>query len=265
MAGVLGVVVGGVVAWFLVADTFNRNLAASLEWGSGWGQAALVVGGLIAAALVSPRFAASAGGLIALGAFAAGFATLFTDQSGYATLMFAWAVGALAATAFASREMARRADQRRLIFERAHQAIKADLAAGVVNDEQASITPERPVTTSVAGAAKVAVHGQLQLGETIQAEGRAVDLGLGGRQAWVAVTNARVLWAIDIDTRAVMNMQLARVVEHEQEGTTHRLTERDPEYAAALRDPSNPHGETQAVLRLDDDAVSDALGRALPV
>jgi hypothetical protein len=32
MAGVLGVVVGGVIAWFLVADTFNRKLAASLEW-----------------------------------------------------------------------------------------------------------------------------------------------------------------------------------------------------------------------------------------
>jgi len=47
-----------------------------------------------------------------------------------------------------------------------------------------------------------------------------------------------------------MQMRYDRITDVEQEEEHIRLTERDPEYAASLNDPSNPYGETDFDFRL---------------
>jgi hypothetical protein len=129
--------------------------------------------------------------------------------------------------------------------------------------DAAGEVPSSLRSEAMATPAKRAVDLELDVGETVEAEGRAIDLGMGGREAWATVTNRRLIWALEAEPRAAMSMELLNIVSHQSVETTHRLTERDPEYAASLRDASNPMGETDATLRFVDPRVSEALTRAV--
>jgi len=95
----------------------------------------------------------------------------------------------------------------------------------------------------------------------------AEDLGLGGQPVLVVLTDPAIYWSLLIEPESVMQMRYDRISDVEQEEGHIRLTERDPEYAASLDDPSNPYGETDFdfQLRSQDSSFkfSGLLNRAL--
>lgn len=101
----------------------------------------------------------------------------------------------------------------------------------------------------------------------IRAGSNAEDIGLGGRDILVTLTDWAVYWALFVEPGTVMSMWYDRISDVQQDGGVIRLTARDPEYAASLNDPSNPFGETDFVFRLPDSEhghqVSQLLNLAL--
>jgi hypothetical protein len=102
------------------------------------------------------------------------------------------------------------------------------------------------------------VESAIPAGETVRATGPAAFLFIApGTGMWVdaciAVTERRLVWALPKSRKAgAVSMLFDRIVKYEdREPGVVAITERDPEYAAMLGDPSNPHGEVDAVFRFD--------------
>jgi hypothetical protein len=72
-------------------------------------------------------------------------------------------------------------------------------------------------------------------------------------EAYLGVTENRLIWALPKSREAgVAQIAFDRVVKYvDQEPGLVGVTSRDPEYAAMLNDPTNPHGETDAAFRFD--------------
>ena len=107
-------------------------------------------------------------------------------------------------------------------------------------------------------AARRGVDSEIPKGESVLAEGPGAFLFSDGQMAmWVeahiAVTENRMAWAIPKSPRAgSLSIDFDQVVKYlDQEPGVVALTARDPEYAAMLNDPTNPHGETDAVFKFD--------------
>ena len=107
-------------------------------------------------------------------------------------------------------------------------------------------------------AARRAVTSEIPEGEVLKAEGPGAFLfsdGVTGiwAEAHIAVTENRIAWTLPKSSQAgATSMHFDQVVRYvDQEPGVVGLTAQDPEYAATLGDPSNPHGETDAVFRFD--------------
>lgn len=101
-------------------------------------------------------------------------------------------------------------------------------------------------------SARHAVHPS----ETVVAEGPITDLGMNGAAGHLVVTKERFIWAYDKRPDVVVEMEFKTVfsVATREEDNAVKLTSRDAEYGAMLNDPSNPHGEVDAVLDCGKDA-----------
>jgi hypothetical protein len=76
----------------------------------------------------------------------------------------------------------------------------------------------------------------------------------GTRTIWpevhVVVTKERLLWAmVGAPDAGVPEMRFDRISRFQVDEDAIFLTERDPEYAESLSDPSNPEGEVDAVFQ----------------
>jgi hypothetical protein len=131
-----------------------------------------------------------------------------------------------------------------------------------------------PYRTSSPGrsgrTAREAIAAEIPADETVVAECRAsFQFTDGMRIAWpdvhIAVTQKRLVWTmLDAPEAGAIVMRLDQVVSHDDDGTQVMLTERDPDYAAMLHDPSNPMGEVDAVFRFEgDDPAATAVRQAI--
>lgn len=104
-----------------------------------------------------------------------------------------------------------------------------------------------------------AVHADLR-GETVVAEGPVQDLSLNGAPAYLAVTETSIVWAPGARPDVVLRADFEKVHELGEQDGAIKLTSRDAAYAAMLRDPSNPHGETDAMFFFGDrDDIREAM------
>lgn len=92
-----------------------------------------------------------------------------------------------------------------------------------------------------------AVHDELAA-EVPIVEGPVRDLSLNGAPAFLAVTETSFVWALGARPDVVLRGEFSRVFEIAEQDQAIKLTSRDPAYAAMLRDPSNPRGETDAMF-----------------
>lgn len=102
-------------------------------------------------------------------------------------------------------------------------------------------------------ASRSAISLRLEPGETVQSEGPGWDLSLNGAPAWIVITPRRVLWALFQRPDVVMDTSFDQVHETMEAEGRIKLIARDPGYAAMLKDPSNPLGETDTILGFPDD------------
>ena len=97
-------------------------------------------------------------------------------------------------------------------------------------------------------------------GAKVVAEGPVRDLSLNGAPAYLAVTPTAVVWAPGARPDVVLRAEFAQVHELGEQDGAIKLTTRDAAYAAMLRDPSNPHGETDAMFFFGDrDDIREAI------
>lgn len=95
--------------------------------------------------------------------------------------------------------------------------------------------------------AAAAVHADLR-GTAVLVEGPVRDLSLNGAPAYLAVTASCVAWAPGARPDVVLHVEFDKVHELGEQDGAIKLTTRDAAYAAMLRDPSNPNGETDAMF-----------------
>lgn len=102
--------------------------------------------------------------------------------------------------------------------------------------------------------ARRAIRGELAHSEHPIVEGVARFWFTDGVQGvwpevYLVATENRLLWAmVKRPDAGTPSMRFDQLVSMQEEGSKIMLTEADPQYAERLQDPSNPHGETDAIF-----------------
>ena len=92
------------------------------------------------------------------------------------------------------------------------------------------------------------VLSRLDPGEHVLVEGPVKDLSMGGADAYLVVTTARLIWTFTKRPDLVLDMNFELVHDVVMNEGAIKVTSRDPGYASVLNDPGNPEGETDAAF-----------------